>query len=199
MDDSWRQDLIRRMEIKPGQVVLDISTGTGDIAIAASKICPQCQVVGLDPASNMVALFRKKAPEATMTLGEAEHLPFDNESVDRALCSFGLRNFHNRPSGYAEIHRVLKPGGLWGLLEMTAPKGRIFPIIYGFYFKHLVPLLGTIISLYPGAYQYLRDSVYAFPGYETLKSEHETAGFSLLHYRAIMKGAVGLYVFRKIH
>jgi demethylmenaquinone methyltransferase/2-methoxy-6-polyprenyl-1,4-benzoquinol methylase len=197
MDRSWRRELIRRMDIQPGQVVLDVSTGTGDVAIEASKICPGCRVVGLDPAPKMVALFRRKSPSAVVTLGTAENLPFRDGSVDHVTCAFGLRNFSNRVVGYAQIRRVLKPGGLWGFLEMTAPQGRIFPLIYGFYFKRLVPLVGTVISLYPGAYHYLRDSVYAFPGYEAMKAEHETSGFSLVYYRAIMRGAVGLFVFRK--
>lgn len=197
LDQKWRKDLVRRMDLQPGQVVLDISTGTGDIAILAREHHPQCRVIGLDPAANMVALFRRKCPSALVTLGAAENLPFRDGSVDRALCSFGLRNFNDRQRGYAEIRRILKPGGLWGFLEMTAPQGRLFPLIYGIYFKHLVPLLGTVISLYPGAYQYLRDSVYAFPGYDGMKAEHEAAGFSLVDYRPIMSAAVGLFIFRK--
>jgi demethylmenaquinone methyltransferase / 2-methoxy-6-polyprenyl-1,4-benzoquinol methylase len=198
LDPLWRRDLVRRMNLQPGYTVLDISTGTGDVALAAGKVCPECIVVGLDPASNMIELFRRKSPSALVTLGIAENLPLRDGSVDRALCSFGLRNFSDRAQGYAEIRRVLKPGGLWGFLEMTAPPGRFFPVIFGFYFKRIVPLLGAVISLYPGAYKYLRDSVYAFPGYEGMKTEHESAGFSLVYYRAIMRGAVGLFVFRKI-
>jgi demethylmenaquinone methyltransferase / 2-methoxy-6-polyprenyl-1,4-benzoquinol methylase len=185
------------MEIQPGSTVLDISTGTGDVALAARKNCPECTVVGLDPASNMIELFRRKSPSALVTLGVAENLPLRDASVDRALCSFGLRNFSDRNQSYAEILRVLKPGGLWGFLEMTAPRGRIFPLIFGFYFKRVVPLLGALISWTPGAYKYLRDSVYAFPGYEGMIAEHEAAGFSLVYYRAIVRGAVGLFILRK--
>lgn len=197
-DQFWRRELIRRMNLQPGQVILDISTGTGDQAIAASQACPACRVIGLDPTVNMVALYRRKSPSAVVLLGTAENLPLRDGIVDRVTCSFGLRNFSDRDKGYAEIHRVLKPGGLWGFLEMTAPRGRIFSLIYGFYFKCLVPLLGTVISLHRGAYQYLRDSVYAFPGYAGMKAEHEAAGFSLIYYRSIVRGAVGLFVFRKV-
>jgi demethylmenaquinone methyltransferase/2-methoxy-6-polyprenyl-1,4-benzoquinol methylase len=185
------------MNIQPGHIILDISTGTGDVALAAQKFCPECKVVGLDPASNMMALYRRKSPSALVTLGMAEYLPLHDASVDRALCSFGLRNFSDRGQGYAEIRRVLKPGGLWGFLEMTAPPGRFFPLIFGVYFKRLVPLLGAVISLHPGAYKYLRDSVYAFPGFDGMKAEHAAAGFSLVDYCPIMRGAVGLFVFRK--
>jgi demethylmenaquinone methyltransferase / 2-methoxy-6-polyprenyl-1,4-benzoquinol methylase len=108
-----------------------------------------------------------------------------------------VRNFADRAVGLAEVYRALKPGGLWGFLEMTAPQGKIFPFFYGLYFKLLVPLIGAAISFHPYAYRYLKNTVYAFPGFTGMKAEHETIGFQLHYYRPIMRGAVGLYIFKK--
>ncbi len=196
-DQRWRRELAQRLQLQPDFRVLDVSTGTGDQALAAHSVCPAATVVGLDPSPRMIAGYRRKNPSALLVLGKAEMLPFADGSFDRATCSFGVRNFSSRQGGLQEISRILKPGGLWGFLEMSAPTGTIFPAVYAFYFKILVPLMGALFSLQPQAYRYLRDSVYVFPGFSGMKSEHEKTGFLLAYYKPILKGAVGLYVFQK--
>jgi len=196
-DRRWRRELARRMELKSDQVVLDVSVGTGDMALALREVCSQVRVFGADPSLKMISRYRSKSAEAPVSLGVAELLPFRSETVSRVVCAFGLRNFVDRAAAFAEIHRILKPGGLWGFLEMSAPTGRLFPILYDFYFKRLVPLIGAAISLRPYAYQYLRDSVYVFPGFKGMREEHLQAGFKLIFYRPILRAAVGLYVFEK--
>ncbi len=196
-DQRWRRELAGRMQLESGQVALDISTGTGDMALALTIACQDISVSGLDPSPIMMAGYRRKVGNAPLSLGVAERLPLADESVDRAVCAFGVRNFFDRPAAFTEIRRILKPGGLWGFLEMSAPTGRLFPKVYAFYFKRLVPLIGAAFSLTPYAYRYLRDSVYVFPGYEEMKAEHEATGFRLSFYRPILRGAVGLYVFKK--
>lgn len=196
-DQRWRRDLASRMELQPGQTVLDVSVGTGDMALAIESTSNHSQVIGLDPSPEMTRRFRRKSHSARVILGVAEFIPLPDASVDRAVCAFGVRNFFDRPAAYQEIHRVLKPGALWGFLEMSAPQGRMFPRIYALYFKRLVPLIAAAFSLNAYAYQYLRDSVYVFPGFAGMKAEHEAAGFSLHFYRSILRGAVGLYVFQK--
>jgi len=198
-DQRWRRDLAGRMQLERGQIALDISTGTGDLALALKAACPEITILGLDPSLLMIAGYRRKSSEAPLALGVAERLPLADHSIDRAVCAFGVRNFFNRPAAFGEIRRVLKPGGLWGFLEMSAPKGRLFPHLYSFYFKRLVPVIGAMFSLTPYAYRYLRDSVYIFPGFEEMKAEHEAVGFRLKHHRPILRGAVGLYVFQKPH
>ncbi|HEX7343004.1 MAG TPA: ubiquinone/menaquinone biosynthesis methyltransferase [bacterium] len=196
-DQRWRRELAGRMQLESGQMALDIAVGTGDMALTLKAACPDITILGLDPSPIMMAGYRRKAKSAPLSLGVAERLPLADESVDRAVCAFGVRNFFDRPAAWTEIRRILKPGGLWGFLEMSAPMGRLFPKIYAFYFKRLVPLIGATFSLTPFAYRYLRDSVYVFPGYDAMKAEHEAAGFRLQFYRPILRGAVGLYVFQK--
>lgn len=196
-DQKWRRDLARHMDLNPGQRVLDVSAGTGDMEPALKAICSRIDVIGIDPSRPMADLYRTKVPTAVLTQGIAEFLPIKDQSMDRAVCTFGLRNFQNRSPGYREIYRILKPGGLWGFLEMSAPSGTIFPQVYGFYFKRVVPLIGQAFSPKPGAYEYLRDSVYAFPNIEGLEVEHREAGFSLVHHKLILRGAVILAIFKK--
>ena len=196
-DQRWRRDLARCLDLKAGQVILDISAGTGDMEPALKGICPELEVIGLDPSRPMVSLYREKQPNAEIALGTVEKIPFRDASFARAVCTFGLRNFKDRSTGFKEVNRVLEPGGLWGFLEMSAPNGTLFPIIYALYFKHLVPLIGAALSPSPGAYRYLRDSVYAFPEYDLMVEEHYRAGFGPVYYRPILRGAVGLYIFKK--
>ena len=165
--------------------------------IALKSLCPTVVIIGLDPSLKMSEIYRSKIPQAQLTIGVAEELPFSDDAVESVLCTFGVRNFEHRGRALHEVHRVLKPGGNWGFLEMSAPRGIVFPVIFGFYFKIIMPILGALLSSSPGAYMYLRDSVYSFPLYDRIVEEHRAAGFSLKSYRPILRGAVGLYVFQK--
>jgi demethylmenaquinone methyltransferase/2-methoxy-6-polyprenyl-1,4-benzoquinol methylase len=196
-DRRWRQDLARRLSLTPGQRILDISAGTGDMEPALKKSCAEIDVIGLDPSRRMMELYRVKVTRAKTTQGIAEFLPLKDKSVHHAVSSFGLRNFRDRRTAYREIQRVLKSGGHWGFLEMSTPTGMIFPHIYGLYFKSIVPLIGKVFSPGQGAYEYLRDSVYAFPGLDALEAEHISAGFRLVYSRLILQGAVILAIFKK--
>jgi demethylmenaquinone methyltransferase/2-methoxy-6-polyprenyl-1,4-benzoquinol methylase len=196
-DQRWRHRLAERLRLQSGYRILDVSAGTGDVERALKSQCSAVEVVGLDPSPAMVAKYRQKISSASICQGTAERLPFRSESFDRAVCCFGLRNFRDRGVAINELHRILKPKGWWGFLEMSAPQGAIFPQIYSLYFKRIVPLIGALLSPSPAAYRYLRDSVYAFPGCDSIVAEHQKAGFSLDVYQGIFHGAVGLYVFRK--
>ncbi|MCX6639258.1 MAG: ubiquinone/menaquinone biosynthesis methyltransferase [bacterium] len=196
-DRVWRHDLSLHMELRPGQSVLDVSAGTGDMESTIKAICPEISVIGVDPSRNMLNFYRAKVPKSLILQGVAEAISLRDNSIDRVVCTFGLRNFRDRVAAYAEILRVLRPGGLWGFLEMSAPSGIFFPWLYGLYFKRIVPTIGAKLSRNPYAYQYLADSVYKFPGREIMTAEHQRAGFVPVYYRPIMRGAVGMYVFRK--
>lgn len=196
-DQGWRLELARCMDLKPGQSVLDISAGTGDMEVALKGVYPQVNVVGLDPSRRMVDLYRAKIPRASVALGTAEFIPARNSSIARAVCAFGLRNFQDREIAFREINRVLVPGGLWGFVEMSAPGGFLFPLVYSLYFKRIVPLIGALFAQNFSAYRYLPDSVYQFPDKSAIIAEHARADFSLIFYRSILRGAVVLYIFKK--
>lgn len=196
-DQSWRRDLARHLKLKPHQVVLDISAGTGDMEPALRGTCPDLTIIGLDPSRLMLNQYRIKISTGIIVQGVAEFLNLKDESIDCITCCFGLRNFADRPRAYHEINRVLRPGGLWGFLEMSAPQGILFAKIYSLYFKRLVPFLGARFSKNPYAYQYLSDSVYQFPGYNAMVVEHLPANLIAIYYRPIFKGAVMLCVFQK--
>jgi demethylmenaquinone methyltransferase/2-methoxy-6-polyprenyl-1,4-benzoquinol methylase len=196
-DQRWRKEMARRLDIRAGQTVLDISAGTGDMQFALKKVCREVKVIGLDPSSRMLQLYRQKVDSATLALGVAESIPFRNETVSKAVCTFGVRNFQFRERALAEICRVLIPDGLWGFLEISAPRGMIFPFVYGLYFKRIVPCIGRLLSPSRFAYTYLQESAYAFPDYDQLLTEHERVGFKLRYHRPFLSGAVSLYVFQK--
>lgn len=196
-DQAWRRNLAEKMDLQSGQVVLDISAGTGDMEDALKKACPSVRVMGLDPSRLMLSLYRKKFTQSNLLQNCAESIPIKDESVLRIVCAFGIRNFQNRLRAFEEIHRVLKPGGLWGFVEMSAPNGALFSLFYSLYFKRIVPLIGRLISHDPGAYNYLPRSVYEFPNLPTITEEHHQSGFSLVHYKPILQGAVGIYIFQR--
>jgi ubiquinone/menaquinone biosynthesis methyltransferase len=197
LDQRWRKEIARWLDLAPGQTVLDIAAGTGDMERALKSVCPQIRVIGLDPAPRMLERYREKFPRSEVARATAETLPLKDNSISRAVCSFGVRNFASRRQGLGEIHRILTPGGLWGFLEMAAPGGTVFPIVYALYFKRIMPLLGALQSPSPNAYRYLRDSVYAFPGAEKMIEEHREIGFQPVRFTPILRGAVCLYVFKK--
>lgn len=196
-DQRWRRMMAAKMDLHPGQIVLDVAAGTGDMEKAVRIVCPQSVTIGLDPARHMLAFHRRKLPSSAVVQATAERFPLRGYSIPRMVCAFGVRNFKDRRKALQEIYRVLEPGGLWGFLEMSAPQGGLFSLFYALYFKRLMPLIGALISFRPEAYRYLRDSVYAFPGYKEMLSDHQEIGFSLYHYHPILHGAVGLYIFKK--
>lgn len=196
-DQRWRNEIARRLNPRPDQIVLDISAGTGDMEFALKRACPEVEVIGLDPSLQMIHLYREKVPTANLALGIVEGLPLQDETVASAVCTFGVRNFQYRDVAFREIHRVLQSGGLWGFLEISAPAGVIFPFIYSIYFKRIVPFIGRVLSPSRFAYTYLQESAYDFPEYEQLLEEHRQAGFELYDYHHFLSGAVSLYVFQK--
>jgi demethylmenaquinone methyltransferase/2-methoxy-6-polyprenyl-1,4-benzoquinol methylase len=196
-DQRWRNEIARRLNPRPKQIILDISAGTGDMEFALKKACSEVEVIGLDPSRQLIFLYSQKVPTAKLALGVVEAIPLQDESVASAVCTFGVRNFQYRDAAFGEIRRVLQPGGLWGFLEISAPAGLVFPFIYSIYFKRIVPFLGMVLSPSRLAYTYLQESAYAFPEYNQLVEEHRKAGFELCDYRPFLSGAVSLFVFQK--
>ncbi|MBS1588846.1 MAG: bifunctional demethylmenaquinone methyltransferase/2-methoxy-6-polyprenyl-1,4-benzoquinol methylase UbiE [Bacteroidetes bacterium] len=202
IDKGWRKKAIRELSAIHPERVLDVATGTGDLAIAAMKANPQ-SIVGVDIAEQMLAVGRKKIAKLkldqiiTLQEGDSESLPFEANSFDAATCAYGVRNFENLEAGLRDICRVIRPGGKVIILEFSKPKR--FPIkqLYQFYFRFILPTVGKIVSKHSRAYSYLPQSVMAFPEGNTFCALLEKSGFSAPQARPLTFGITTLYTATK--
>ena len=189
LDRRWRRETAAAV-VRPGDRVLDVCCGTGDLAVAAAR-AGGGRVTGLDFSERMLERARRKAPELAWVQGDALAMPFDDGSFDSVTIGFGLRNLEDEGRGLAELRRVLVPGGRVGVLEITRPKGVLVPF-YRAWFDGLVPLAGKVL---PGgeAYAYLPASVRRFPSPESLAELMVRAGFEQVRYRLFAGGIVALH------
>ncbi|TLX75693.1 bifunctional demethylmenaquinone methyltransferase/2-methoxy-6-polyprenyl-1,4-benzoquinol methylase UbiE [Labilibacter sediminis] len=182
IDKIWRRRAIKLLNKLESPEILDIATGTGDLAIAALRLKPK-RVVGVDISAQMLKVGMDKIKRKnldhiiSMVEGDSENLPFKDHEFDAATVAFGVRNFENLNKGLVEINRVLKDGGKFMVLEFSNPSS--FPIkqLYNFYSTKILPWWGGILSKDKAAYTYLPESVAAFPEGSAFVSELERAGF----------------------
>jgi demethylmenaquinone methyltransferase/2-methoxy-6-polyprenyl-1,4-benzoquinol methylase len=205
IDKLWRRRVAKRFSAvlhNPSARVLDLCCGTGDLALAFRKEAPiGAEIVGSDFVPEMLDRARTKAAafRAIITFVEADALclPFDDGSFDLVSCSFGFRNLANYERGMIEIFRVLKPGGAAAILEFAEPRGRLFGILYRFYFRRVLPRLGGLISGNGSAYTYLPDSVSKFPSPEALQALFERSGYADARFERWTGGIAALHIARK--
>ena len=198
VDRSWRRKLIKTMaEQKPAKI-LDLATGTADLAIMAASLNPET-IIGTDITEGMLEIGRKKVAgkglqdKIQLTLADSENLPLDDNSFDAAMVAFGVRNYENLPKGLSEMFRVLKPGGKAYILEFSKPKTTPFRQIYNFYFKYILPTFGKLVSKHNSAYTYLPESVYKFPEGNDFLSIMKEAGFENCNDRRFTFGICSFY------
>ncbi len=199
IDQSWRRAAIKMLAPDKPARILDLATGTADLAIQAMKQLGPEKIVGVDIAEEMLKLGREKInrlglqERITLQYGDAEKLPFSDAQFDAAMVAFGVRNFENLQLGLKDIRRVLKPGGKLVVLEFSRP--RAFPIkqFYNFYSKAIMPLIGRVFSSANGAYEYLPDSIAAFPDGDDFLEELRKAGFEQGKARKLTFGVASLY------
>ena len=202
VDRSWRKNLITMLK-KPISI-LDIATGTGDLAIMAAKRIPEAKITGIDLSNGMLEIGRKKIENFSMTKkiqmlqADSENLPFNDNNFDAIIVAFGVRNFENLLKGLQEANRVLKPGGNMYILEFSRPKNFFFRIVFNFYFRYLLPFIGSITSKDKNAYKYLFDSVQAFPSYGDFLKFMENAGFTSNNYHIQSLGICSIYHGKKL-
>jgi demethylmenaquinone methyltransferase/2-methoxy-6-polyprenyl-1,4-benzoquinol methylase len=169
IDKVWRRKTALEVAKSRPKTILDLATGTADLAIALAKYNPQAHIVGMDISEKMMEIGKEKVKQQglenqiELRLGDAASLPFDDNSFDVVTVGFGIRNFENREQGLSEIHRVLKPNGHAVILEFSMPEKPPMKQLYRLYFKHFLPIIGKCVSKDPSAYTYLPRSVEAFP------------------------------------
>ncbi|MFT7072625.1 bifunctional demethylmenaquinone methyltransferase/2-methoxy-6-polyprenyl-1,4-benzoquinol methylase UbiE [Patiriisocius sp. Uisw_017] len=202
-DIKWRKKVVKMVASKNPQRILDIATGTGDLAIQYANAIQATKIVGLDLSSGMLSVAKKKVADTPLddkisfVQGDSEALPFEDESFDVISVSFGVRNFENLDKGLAEILRVLKKGGLFVILETSVPTKFPFKQGYHLYSKNVLPLVGRLFSKDKVAYKYLSESASVFPHGEALNNILKKIGFIEVQNKPQTFGVATIYTATK--
>lgn len=189
LDNSWRKQAIKMVNIEPNDKILDLACGTGDMIIAIKKRHPESKIFGADFSQNMLSISRKKVPYGMFSAADAHFLPYKNNSFNKITISFGFRNVADKDQGLKELYRVLENNGRLCILELTQPENSLINFFYKLYFKKLLPYIGGIFSS-KKAYTYLPDSVYNFPKRKQFLTMIENAGFKNIKFKTMLFGAV---------
>ena len=182
IDIKWRKKVLKLVAAKKPKTILDIATGTGDLAILMSETNAE-KIVGLDLSVGMLEVGKTKitaknlSNKIEMVVGDSENLPFDDNSFDAITVAFGIRNFETLDKGLAEIYRVLKPNGIFVILETSNPTKTPYKQGYTFYTKNILPIIGKLFSKDNVAYGYLSESASVFPFGEALNNILRKIGF----------------------
>ncbi len=195
LDQGWRRRALAELKLPAKGRLLDVATGTGDVALWALRLFPQCQVVGVDLSAPMLALGRKKVggERCSLLLAQAQRLPFASHAFDAVVCAFGVRNFSPLFPCLQEMGRVIRPRGQVAILELTRPSFPPLRFLHALYLRSVVPALGGLFGRL-GAYRYLTASVFAFPPPEAFLSLLVRAGFQNPHHIPLSGGVAGVFL-----
>ena len=199
LDRGWRRRTVRALQLGDRPRVLDLATGTGDLAIDIARMHPGAQVIGLDPSLQMLAVAQAKlvrhgvTDRVTLMRGDAQALPYRSCEMDAATIAFGIRNVPDRPAALREMARVVRPGGRVAVLELGEPRRGLLARAARFHTRHVVPRLGALLS---GAreYRYLQRSIAAFPPSAEFAAVMERAGLHVVDVVPLTFGVCTLYV-----
>lgn len=202
IDILWRKKAVRLLKPYQPKMILDIATGTGDFAIEAMSLQPD-EVIGVDISEGMLDVGKQKiarkglSETIKMKLGDSENLQFEDNKFDAITVAFGVRNYENLEKGLSEMYRVTKPGGHVMIIEFSKP--RRFPVkqLYNFYFKSILPKIGRFVSKDDAAYQYLPDSVAAFPDGDAFLNILQKVGYKDTKWIPLTIGISSIYWARK--
>lgn len=204
IDRLWRKETAVSLADYRPKKVLDLAIGTADLTIEMLRSVPSVdRVVGLDLSPKMMQhaadkLIRSHFDDRVqLVAGEAEHLPFEAGSFDAVTCSFGVRNFENLPLAYSEIFRVLRPGGVVHILELSIPRSLFLRSGYKIYTHTVLPLLGRFVARRPEDYRYLVKSIEEMPQYDDMVRFLLLAGFTRVGYRPLSGGIATLFIAEK--
>lgn len=199
LDQRWRRRVVRSLLLGERPRVLDVATGTGDLAIAIARACPGAEVVGLDPSPRMLDIGRAKlaraglAARVTLVDGDAQALPFANCEFDAATIAFGIRNVPDRPRALRELARVVRPGGRIAVLELAEARRGLLGAAARFHTRIVVPRLGALLSG-KREYRYLQTSVAAFPAADEFADIMRGAGLDVVEVTPLTFGACTLFL-----
>lgn len=203
-DRTWRRRAIAALRLRPGDLVLDVCTGTADMVIEAVRQQPRLRgAIGVDFSREMLKGGAQKVRDSggrhPVVLGQADAtaLPVRSSSVDAACVAFGIRNVQQPERACAELARVLRPGGRLAVLEFGLPRARVFRALYLWYARHWLPLVGRLVSRHRSAYAYLPESVSRFPPPERFASLLSGSGFATVETVPLSLGIVYLYIARR--
>lgn len=199
IDTVWRKKAINELKDLNPEKILDVATGTGDVAIEMTKRLNPIEIIGLDISKEMLEIGKKKIKKRNLTniikmeVGDSEDLRFEDNTFDAITVAFGVRNFENLEKGISEMHRVLKKDGKLIVLEFSRPS--TFPIkqAFNFYFKYILPLIGRITSKDKRAYSYLYESVQAFPEGNNFLKILDKTGFKSNTCKRLSLGICSIY------
>lgn len=200
IDKLWRKKAVSIIKRHGGKNMLDVATGTGDLAINMGKSMPDARITGIDLSEKMIgcglAKIRSAKLDDRIQLMQADclDLPFDDDSFDVITVAYGVRNFEKLQQGYNEMARVMKPGGMLVVIELSTPTSRLVLPFYKLYTRHIIPMVGRIVSKDVRAYTYLPESIAAVPQGHTMLSLMEKAGFKQTRHLPLTFGTCTIYI-----
>ncbi|MDR1339653.1 MAG: bifunctional demethylmenaquinone methyltransferase/2-methoxy-6-polyprenyl-1,4-benzoquinol methylase UbiE [Prevotellaceae bacterium] len=197
-DRIWRRKLRKMLDVYNPSLILDVATGTGDLAIECTKNGKR-KITGIDISEKMLEKGREKIEKKNLAncidlrYGDSENLEFESNTFDAVIVGFGVRNFENLEKGLREMNRVTKPSGKVFILDFSMPQNPIVRTLYRFYFFHILPFIGKMASGNNYAYRYLPESVNHFPQYEQMTGLMNKAGFANTRYKPLTFGIAVIY------
>lgn len=199
LDKAWRRCAVDVVAKAGAKKIVDIATGTGDFAISLAQAIPDSTVTGLDLSEKMVEIGRKKVCDTglsdriSLLTGDCLDSPLADARADAVTVAFGVRNFTDLLAGYRAMHRMLRPGGILCVLELSTPPGLIVKPFYSLYAKRIIPMMGRLWSKDSRAYSYLPESIAAVPQGSDMLGLMEQAGFKNTSFRRLTFGVCTLY------
>ena len=199
IDKVWRKKAISVLKPLSPKKILDVATGTGDFAIQSMELNPD-KIIGIDISEGMLDVGRRKitarnlGDKIELIRGDSENIPYSQNKFDAVTVAFGVRNFENLTRGLSEIKRVLRPGGMVVILEFSKPAAFPFKQLYHFYFRFILPRIGSLVSSDKSAYTYLPKSVEAFPDGEDFLRILQDVGFKDTQCSSLTFGISTIYI-----
>ena len=200
IDKCWRAKAVRMIKAYAPKTILDVATGTGDLAIKLARTLHPEKITGIDLSEGMIAIGEKKVAEAGLNniinfvAGDCLNLPFDESQFDCITVAYGVRNFEHLDQGYCEMYRVLRPGGVLCVIELSTPTSPIVKPFYRLYTRFIIPTMGRLVSKDVRAYSYLPESIAAVPQGNDMLQLMRDAGFSNCKFTRLTFGTCTIYI-----